>query len=48
MDLFASSGEGKETPSLLGPLGQIIEVISFYGTQQNMCLSPITWTRKHT
>jgi hypothetical protein len=38
LDLFPSSGEGRETPILLGP---VIEVSSFYGTQQNMCLLPL-------
>jgi hypothetical protein len=44
LDLFPSSGEGREIHTLLGPLERanqhstVTEVSSFYGAQQSMCL----------
>jgi hypothetical protein len=39
--MFPSSGEGKETPTLLDLLTRAdVSYPNFYGTQQNMCLHP--------
>jgi hypothetical protein len=37
MDLFPSWSEGREAPTLSGP---VIEVSSFWGTQQSTCVLP--------
>jgi hypothetical protein len=52
LGLFPSSGNGTETPTLLGPseranLNHWTEVSSFWGTRKKkICSFPLTWRRK--
>jgi hypothetical protein len=47
LDLFPSSGEGRRKPTLLGPWEKAVtEGNSFIGTQQSICLTPLTWRQK--
>jgi hypothetical protein len=41
LDLFPSSGEEKETPTLLGPLESLRLAVS-NGAQQSRCAFPLT------
>jgi hypothetical protein len=47
LDMFPSSGEGRKTPTLLGPLERA-NLNRLYGTQQSRCLPPLIWLRKQS